>query len=144
MIYKRAFSLLEVIFVLAVIAFLASVALPKFSKSFNKANIVKIKADIALIREGLNSFKKKHILSDDSLYLYSLEDNDHLLFSKILKYPILGSKEQKAGNWNKISNEEYIVWIDNETKVKFIYDHSNFTFECDFKQENCKKLNSSY
>ena len=144
LIYKKAFSLLEVIFTLSIIAFLAMVAVPKLTNSLNKTHMVKIKSDIALIREGLNSYKNKHTLAGTSVYLDSLEENDELLFSKILKYPIKNSIENKAGRWNKISNTEYIVWMDNETSVKFNYNSSDLTFECDFKNGNCKKLLQSY
>ncbi len=144
LIYKKAFSLLELIFTLSIIAFLAMVAVPKLTNTLNKTNIVKIKSDIALIREALNSYKNKHILSGTPGYLDSLEENDDLLFSKILKYPIKNGIENKAGNWNKISNSEYIVWMENETSVRFNYDASNLTFECDFKDDNCKKLLQSY
>ena len=120
------------------------VAVPKLTNTLNKTHTVKIKSDIALIREGLNSYKNRHILSGTSVYLDSLEENNDLLFSKILKYPVKNSIENKAGRWNKISNTEYIVWVDNETSVKFNYDNSNLTFECDFKDNNCKKLLQSY
>ena len=141
---KKAFSLLEIIFVIAVAAFLVSVAMPRLSNSLDKANLVKIKGDLALIREGLNSFKNKMLLSSDDSILESLEDDDSTLFSKILKYPIINNEEQKTTSWNKLSDSEYIVWVSNDTKVKFTYDSSNYTFECDFKDEKCKELTSSY
>lgn len=129
---------------MSIIAFIAAVAIPKFTVTIDKTNLVKIKSDIALIKEALNGYKNKKILSNSASYLSTLEEDNDLLFSKILKYPIKNSFENKAATWNKISNSEYLLRIDDKTEVKFYYDSSNLSFECDFKDENCKKLLQSY
>lgn len=141
---KKAFSLIEIIFVMAILALISSIAVPKLQKSLNKSDFVKIKADVALIKEALNKYKNQMILSSLNEPLISLEEDNGLLFSKILKYPILASNDQKAGTWSKISNGIYEVTIDANTKLKFVYDYENFSFECDFEDENCKKVTLSY
>ncbi|MEA3288675.1 MAG: type II secretion system protein [Campylobacterota bacterium] len=136
---KKGFSLIELIFVLSIISFIAVVALPKFSSSIDKTNLVKIKGDVAFIREALISYKNKLILSNSVEQLESLDENGRL-FGKILKYPIETSDTPKKAAWKKISNSSYLVYIDQENSVEFVYDKDNFTFDCDFDKKHCEEL----
>jgi type II secretory pathway pseudopilin PulG len=135
-----AFSILEIIFAIAIISIIAIIAIPKFGNNLNKANLLKIKNDITLIREGLQNYKNKILLSNNTTTLNSLDDNNEELFNKILNYPIIIQKDQKATNWEKISNEKYLVWIDASTTLEFKYDKSNYTFDCDIQNTACRDL----
>ncbi|MEA3354249.1 MAG: type II secretion system protein [Campylobacterota bacterium] len=137
---KKSFSLIEVIFVIAIIALIAVVAVPKFGSSIDKTNLVKIRADIAFIREALLSYKNKMILSNEYNEIESLDSEEGQLFGKILKYPLDTSDTPKTGSWKKISNSSYFVYVDNDTSVEFIYDKENFTFDCDFDKPYCEEL----
>ena len=137
---REAFSLLEIIFAIAIISIIAIIAIPKLGNSLDKTNIIKIKSDILLIRDGLNRYKNKQILKGDLTPLDSLEDSDSLLFNQILTYPILSSNKQKSTVWNKLSNTTYIVWLDDEKSLEFIYDKVNYTFDCSKNEENCKEF----
>lgn len=141
---KKGFSLLEIIFVIAIVSFLISIAVPKFSNTLEKSNIVKIKSDIALIQEALIAYKNKNILKGQNNTLNTLEDDPNLLFSKILHYPLLNKTNNPKGYWEKISNSEYQVYINENKKIKFNYNSSNFTFECNFNEQNCKELTLDY
>ena len=135
-----AFSLIEIIFTIAIISIIAMVAVPKLRNTLSSANIVKIKSDITIIRNGLKEYKNKMILSNNSESLDSLETTQTLLFDKILTYPIIASNTNKSTSWNKISNEKYTVWIDSTVNVEFIYDKTNYTFDCDIDDNYCKEL----
>ena len=137
---SKGFSLLEIIFVIAIISIIAIVAIPKLGTSLDKTNNIKIKSDIILIRDGLNSYKNKQILSGGFSILESLDDNNELLFNKILTYPIVSSTTKKSTSWEKLSNAKYIVWIDSKKSLEFKYDKINFTFDCNKNDENCKKF----
>jgi len=136
----KSFSLLEIIFAIAIISIIAIVAIPKLGNNLNKANTIKIKSDILLIREGLNRYKNSSILSNNNTKLESLEDDNELLFNKILSYPIPSSSTNKSTHWNKLSNSKYIVWIDTDTSLEFNYNKSNYTFDCNKKDKNCKEF----
>lgn len=141
---RKGFSLLEIIFVIAIVSFLISVAVPKLSNTLEKSKLIKIKGDIALIKDGLNSFQNKNILLANNDTLDSLEDDNSLLFSKILTYPLLNKTTNPKGYWKKISNSEYEVFIDEQSKVKFFYDSLELNFDCNFDDVNCKKLTLDY
>ena len=132
-----AFSLIEIIFAVAIVSIIAIVAIPKLSTSLDKTNFIKIKSDILLIRDGLNRYKNKQILKGETSTLDSLDDNSNLLFNKILKYPIVSSSSKKISTWKKISDSSYTVWLDNETTLEFVYNKANYTFDCSKNDENC-------
>jgi len=140
--YKKGFSLVEIIFVIAIIAVLITVAMGKFGNSLSQTNIIKIKADILNIQDGINRYKRSNILKNSNKPLESLEleGEKEQLFSAILEKPIKQSLEQRAKAWSKISDNSYKVYIDNQHYVQFDYDSQNNSFECDDEDPNCQKL----
>lgn len=137
---KRAFSLIEIIFVIAIISIILIVAVPKLGDTLNKANTNKIKSDILLIKEGLNNYKNRMILQGLTTPLESLEDNEQYLFNKILQDPIYSSAKPKIGSWSKISDTSYKVYVENGDSVEFIYDNDDYSFECDHDNILCQEL----
>jgi prepilin-type N-terminal cleavage/methylation domain-containing protein len=139
-IVKRAFSLIEIIFALAVISIILIVAIPKLGDTLNNTNINKIKSDILIIREGLNNYKNKKILKGDTSTLESLEDDDQYLFNKILQNPIQSTSKIKVGGWDKTSTVTYRVYIEDGNSVEFVYDSDDYSFECDEDNLFCQEL----
>ena len=139
--YTKAFSLIEIIFTIAIISILAIVAIPKLQNTLTKADIIKIKGDITLIRDGLIKYKNKQILANDTTSLVSLEEDDSLLFGKILKYPIIASNFHHTRSWEKISNNSYKVWLTTDQFLEFSYDSTNYTFDCDKNNQLCEEYN---
>ena len=136
---KRSFSLLEMIFIITIIAIISVVAIPKLFNNIDNANIIKLRADVALIRNGINQFNHKQILSNNTVTLTSLEDEKNKLFNKILDIPII-AQNNKSGNWSKVSDNTYKAWISSTIGVEFIYDKDDGSFDCKFKAEYCKDL----
>jgi len=140
MIVKKAFSLIEIIFTIAIISIILVVALPKMNTTLQSANINKIKSDLLLIREALNNYKNKMILKGISVPLDTLEDNDEYLFNTILQNPIKASTKQKIGSWSKVSQTTYKVYIENDNNVEFIYNSDDYSFNCDEDNPFCQEL----
>ena len=92
---KKGFSLIEIIFVILTITIIITVAVSKFDSALNNTNITKIKSDILQIRAGINLYKNKMILKNETLSFDSLDDNDNKLFNKVLQTPILSSQENR-------------------------------------------------
>lgn len=137
---KRAFSLIEIIFTIAIISIILIIAIPKFGDTLNNANTNKIKSDILIIREALNNYKNKMILKGGTTTLETLEDNDEYLFNKILQTPIKASTKPKVGSWSKTSADSYNVYLPDGNCLEFIYDNDDYSFECDEDNLFCQEL----
>lgn len=138
---KKGFSLIEIIFVLLTITIIITVAVSKFDSALDSTNVNKIKSDIVQIRAGINLYKNKMILKNETVSFDSLDDNNMELFNKVLQTPILSSQAKKAKAWSKISDTQYKVFLDNTNSLEFIFDTSKYTFDCDISNPLCKELN---
>ena len=138
---KKAFSLLEIIFILIVISVITTIAVSKYATAITNASLTKIKSDVLQIRAGIKHTKNKMILKNSTNILNELEDSDEMLFNKILENPIISSSQPIAKAWSKISIYTYKVYITNKTFLKFNYDNEKYIFDCDISNELCKELN---
>ena len=137
---KKAFSLIEIVFTIAIISIILVIAVPKMNDTLQSANITKIKSDVLLIREAINNYKNKMILQGQTHCLPTLDDNNEYLFCTILENPIKASNEQKIGAWSKLSFDTYKVYLDNQNSVEFVYDNDDYSFECDSDNLLCQEL----
>jgi len=62
---KKAFTMLELVFVIAVIGILATIAIPKFAATRNDAIISKARATVAAMRSAVATERQKRILKGD-------------------------------------------------------------------------------
>lgn len=138
---KGAFSLLELIFILSIIGLLLVVAVPKITKFLTNTKNIKIKNDVLMIREGLNSAKNNFLLKGENEKLYSLDENDEELFSKILSRPIIASTSGEMGSWMKSSSNRYQVILQNSQKLEFFFDSDSYSFDCDNSDAFCREIN---
>jgi len=150
---KKSFSLLEIIFVITLISIISMIAIPKLFLNITSASYTQVKSDIALIRNAIISNKNKNIISGKGeAFINSLDDAkinvtyEKLFVGKdddmLLQYPIISTSFEKKeiGKWIKVSAYNYKVFIDNKNAIEFVYDSSNGTFDCDYKEDLCKDL----
>ncbi len=136
---KKSFSILEIIFIIVIISILTAIAIPKLFNNISNANIIKLRADVALIRDGIKIYLNNQLLSNESNSLDVLDNNNNSLFELILTTPII-SNQNNSGNWSKSSLNTYHAWIDSTSNVEFIYDNNSNSFDCDFTNDYCKEL----
>ncbi|MCK5110263.1 MAG: hypothetical protein KAQ94_01995 [Arcobacteraceae bacterium] len=136
---RKSFSILEIIFAITIISILITVAIPKLFYNVSNANIIKLRADVALIRDGIKTHINASILSNTPENLETLDNNDNLLFEVILTTPVI-SKTKSSGNWSKSSSTTYNAWINSTEAVEFIYDANTNSFNCDFTKDYCKEI----
>ena len=60
---KKAFTMVELIFVIVVLGILAMVALPRLVSSKEDAEIARVKAEIAAIRSAIQTYRGANLLS---------------------------------------------------------------------------------
>lgn len=115
----KAFSLIELTFVIIILGILLAIAVPRLFFSKDDANLLKIKTDIATIQANI------------------LHQKTALLLSAKVQEPVLNSQILTELNLHKWSIDNQNLVFDNV--VRFNYD-SNATINCLSPQEICDKL----
>ena len=136
---KNAFSMLELVFVIVVIAILASIAIPKLAATRTDAVIAKIRSDVASIRASIATHYQKQIL-EGNMTCPPLEEStsDGQLFEGILDYPV--AQNTGSAKWDGNGTDYNVTFKDGGEKViKFVYEgpSKNCRFKC---TQNCQYL----
>ncbi len=145
---KKAFTMIELIFVIVVIGILATVAIPRLAATRTDAVLVKGKSTVASIRSAISIEKGLRLMRGDSGYPEILDDSgfngeDDELFDgngtiSILDNSILSGT--KSGNWMKTSDTTYVFYVADGQTVIFTYNPSNGSFSCDKDVTYCTNL----
>lgn len=142
---KKAFSILEIIIVIVIVSIILSFAVSKFDLINQNTNLTKLKADIALIQNGITNLKKQRVLQNnydevDKLDDASIMTEDEKLFSKVLQYPVKSTNQtlkQKA-YWYKKSSKEYVFILNSSDEV--LFELENSVFSCIKPKKVCEEL----
>lgn len=162
---KKAFTMIELIFVIVVLGILSAVALPKFAGTKNMADISKGRADVSAIRSAILTERQSQLIKGINTYIPKLcsATTDEILFKgdgstganargRILQYGIV--KSSAAGGWRQNGSCKKFYFKVDATDVEFNYyptettvsgtDYPAGTFTCvrgnDAAGKICKKL----
>ena len=142
---KKAFSLLELIFVIVIIGILAGIAIPKLFPVIGTAKIKKAQSQVAAVRAAISNAYSKNIISGNNV-CPELEKNltDDTVFENILTYPI--SENDKDISWKVDSNNSketvYTLKV-GDLSTTFTYDKNTSTnckFYCNPTDTLCKEI----
>lgn len=141
---KSAFSLFELIIVILILSILVSFIVINVSSSLDSSIKVKIKSEIALIRNSISKYKTKDILLGKA-NLIVLDDapvdtNKSKLFNNILDFSLTSTSTQYklVGDWIKKTSSEYIIYISKDTILKFKLEDKSFN--CKSSISLCKEF----
>ena len=126
---KKAFTLIELVFVIVILGILATVAIPKLIVTRDDAEIAKAKSQIAAVRSGIQLKRNEMILSGTQGYPTSLEDGA-CCFGGILSTRIEERKDDNSYGWKKNTDDSYTINT-NKEQVKFTYDKDKGSFKCE-------------
>ena len=124
---KKAFTLIELVFVIVILGVLATVAIPKLIVTRDDAEIAKAKSQIAAVRSGIQLKRNEMILSGQQGYPANLEDGT-CCFGGILSTRIEERKDDNSYGW-KLEHNTYSINT-NKEKVDFTYSASDGSFKC--------------
>lgn len=143
---SKAFTIIELIFVIVVLGILAGIALPKFGTTREMADMAKGRADVATIRTAIVNERQTRIIQGDASYIAKLSSSDTTLFTgdtSVTPNRILLMYGIKAGigsgDWAKTSDTVYTFKVGSITTT-FTYDPNNGTFTCTAGSGNCNAL----
>lgn len=125
---KKAFTLIELVFVIVILGILATVAIPKLIVTRDDAEIAKAKSQIAAVRSGIQLKRNEMILSGQQGYPTNLEDGT-CCFGGILSTRIEERKDDNSYGWKKDTDGSYTINT-NKERVKFTYSDSDGSFKC--------------
>ena len=94
---RKAFTMLELIFVIAVIGILSAIAIPKFAITKNDAVISKTKTTIASVRSALATERQKRILQGKFTDLNKTSIG--INFINLLEHKVKGCSSPGCDGW---------------------------------------------
>lgn len=144
--FSRAFTIIELMFVIVVLGILAAIALPKFGATREMADIAKGRADVATIRTAIVNERQTRVIQGDASYIAKLSSGSTTLFTgdtsvtpnrNLLAYGIKAGTG--SGDWAKTSDTVYTFKV-GSTTTTFTYDPNTGTFTCTAGSGNCDAL----
>ena len=145
---KRAFTFLELIFVIVIIGILAGIALPRLFTGIDDAKLSKAKTQIATVRAGISSAYSKNIMSGEMDKCPALEKDttDESLFEAVINPPIKRNSKDIAWDIDSDSDDKTTYKLKIGSKeTTFTYEKNaskNCPFTCNSSDELCKELNN--
>ena len=119
---KKAFTMVELIFVIVILGILAMVALPRLASSKEDAEITRVKAEIAAIRSAIQTYRGANLLSQKPGSGYP-EKLDEKTIAEITNGTKLGS------NWTVNDDNTLTLTIAGDTTT-FTYDKAKGSLTC--------------
>jgi len=151
--FKKAFTMIELVFVIVIIGILSAVAMPKLSVMVEDANFASAKATVSSLRSAISSERQRTLMTGSAAYPLILDDatkdlEHQSLFDgnasiHIMQYPIYSKTD--AGGWMKTTDNSaatigYRYYINSGRTVAFTYTKATGIFDCDHTVEDCRLL----
>ena len=141
---KKAFTMIELVFVIVILGILASVAVSKMSVTRDDALITKGKSQVSAIRSAITLMRSKNMMrgmtgggnpihldalstatSSDGENLFDYDSNASDSTKKILDYPI---RAKSKDGWRKVAADKYTF---NVTNLDINFTYNAGSFDCD-------------
>ncbi len=138
---KKAFTMIELVFVIVVLGILSSIAISKMAVTRDDAQIVKGKSQVSAIRSAITLMRSKNMMrgmvnggnpvkldalatvtSSDGEKLFDYDSNSSDSTKKILDYPLYS---KSTGGWRKVANNKYTFNVTN-LDINFTYNAGSF------------------
>ena len=144
---KKAFTLIELIFVIVIIGVLASVAIPKFKNLTTHAKSSGVKSVVTSVQSSIDNIHGKWIINDSMTSFKDSKGNSHSLnsqgypehldgnngsnFSWVLKVPVPSCSGGKTnGCWKEDPQDTYSYYYNSNDVLKLKYNATTGTLEC--------------
>ena len=142
----KAFTLIELIFVILLIGLLSAVAIPRFSKLSTHSKDTAVKSTVSTILGQVENIHGEWIVNDSftwtpehgncdlnttSGYPQTLDSNGTNLFECVMKIPVVRCNGKTNGCFEESNTNEYEFYFSPDKVLKFKYDSSNGEIICE-------------
>ncbi len=152
---KKAFTMIELVFVIVVIGILASIAIPRFAATRDDADISSAKATIAAVRCALANERQLRVLRGDFTAITSI-DNDGIASTAISTFSadkggagvsrsVLETQVPTCSGLNdtacwRVSGTTYTYVMPSGVGGSVDFTLAGGQFNCDANDANCRLL----
>ena len=154
---RKAWTMVELIFVIVIIGVLAGIAVPKFSDTKDAATISSAKATIASVQASLSTERQLRVLKGDFKIVNKLNEGGGAFstFSgdtpgvsrSVLENTVPLCDTGEKGCWSSVSNASgttadpsVYTYKMPDDGAEVTFNLANGRFNCVATDENCKKL----
>ena len=102
---KKAFTMIELVFVIVILGILAAVAIPRISGVTHDAEIAKGQADVATVRSAIMNERQTQLIKGTTTYIPTLSNSNTKLFTgngtrTLMQYGVKAGTS--SGKWQRI------------------------------------------
>ena len=126
--FRKAFTMIELVFVIVVIGILSAIALPRFSDTADTAYLTKAQSTLAAVRAALATEKQKRILMGDTSPSITALGSGSYAFSKFSadtngkQRDVIGNYVKQCGStpkacWKRRNNGRYWYYFPDGTSI---------------------------
>ena len=132
---RKAFTMIELVFVIVVIGILSAIAVPKFAATRDDAVIAKTMATVASVRSALATTRQKNILRGQFVDINKSAIGDN--FTNLLEYGVKSCSTSDCGGWQTGGT-------DSKPTYTFYGPTGNVVFELDNNRLQYKSGSTDY
>ena len=139
---KKAFTMIELVFVIVILGILASVAIPKLAATRIDAQISKGRADVSSIRSAIMTERQSRLITGTNSYIANGTGADQMdegsLFGGVLSYGLAVSTGNNG--WSGTAGSGTYVYKIAGDSTTFTYNATTGIFDCANTDTYCSKL----
>jgi general secretion pathway protein G len=136
---KKAFTMIELVFVIVVLGILAAIAIPRLAPMMENATTARGKSDVAAIRTAIVTERQGRLLKGQTTYISALDKNttaapgagaeifDGNGTGQLLSAPIITASGD--GKWMKTGVNTY-AYRSGDAVATFTYTQTGGKFDC--------------
>ncbi len=155
---QRAFTLIELVFVILLIGLLSAVAIPRFSHLTTHSKDTAVKSTVSTILGQVENIHGEWIVNDtftwkpehgncdlnnSSGYPSTLDNNGNNMFECVMKIPPHKCGDAKKGCFDEPNSNEYYYYFTPSKALKFKYDSAKGEIVCEdginYSAEDCNE-----
>ena len=140
---KKAFTMVELIFVIVIIGILSAIAIPKFGATVDVANLAKAKSVFMDVMTSMGTERQKRILRGNfdpildlgnSIYAFS-----DINGTELLRFPEKNCASGATGCWKRsVNGLKYVYYFAGSGDAKFKLENNRLV--CDGDDADCNRI----